>query len=224
MSRQLRLKLERREGFRAQDFIASGANAVALAALAAWPHWHGGCLALVGPAGSGKSHLAHTWAARVGAQVLTAAAAVDLRALEGGPVVLEDADRGAHDEDLFHLINMAAVEGGGLLLTARTPPSVWPAALPDLRSRLNAMRVAELAEPDDAILGAVFEKFFRERNIKPADDLIPYLLNRIERSVPRALEIVTRLDEASDADGRAVSKALARQILDSEAPSLDLFE
>jgi len=218
------LKLERREGFRAQDFIASGANAVALAALAAWPHWHGGCLALVGPAGSGKSHLAHTWAARVGAQVLTAAAAVDLRALEGGPVVLEDADRGAHDEDLFHLINMAAVEGGGLLLTARTPPSVWPAALPDLRSRLNAMRVAELAEPDDAILGAVFEKFFRERNIKPADDLIPYLLNRIERSVPRALEIVTRLDEASDADGRAVSKALARQILDSEAPSLDLFE
>ena len=218
------MKLERREGFRAQDFIASGANAVALAALAAWPHWHGGCLALVGPAGSGKSHLAHTWAARVGAQVLTAAAAVDLRALEGGPVVLEDADRGAHDEDLFHLINMAAVEGGGLLLTARTPPSVWPAALPDLRSRLNAMRVAELAEPDDAILGAVFEKFFRERNIKPADDLIPYLLNRIERSVPRALEIVTRLDEASDADGRAVSKALARQILDSEAPSLDLFE
>ena len=215
------MKLERREGFRAQDFIASGANAVALAA---WPHWHGGCLALVGPAGSGKSHLAHTWAARVGAQVLTAAAAVDLRALEGGPVVLEDADRGAHDEDLFHLINMAAVEGGGLLLTARTPPSVWPAALPDLRSRLNAMRVAELAEPDDAILGAVFEKFFRERNIKPADDLIPYLLNRIERSVPRALEIVTRLDEASDADGRAVSKALARQILDSEAPSLDLFE
>jgi chromosomal replication initiation ATPase DnaA len=223
LNRQLRLKLERREGFRREDFVPSAANAVARQALEAWPAWHGGCLALVGPPGSGKSHLAHTWAKAVGAQVLTPAAAVDLRALEGGPVVLEDADRGALDEDLFHLFNMAGHDGGGLLLTARTAPSSWPASVPDLRSRLNALRVAELEEPDDAILQAVFEKFFRERNIKPAEDLIPYLLNRIERSVPRALEIVTRLDEASDAFGRSVSKALARQILDEEAPTLDLF-
>jgi chromosomal replication initiation ATPase DnaA len=224
LSRQLRLKLERREAFREQDFIASPANEDARQALADWPHWHGGCLAIVGPAGSGKSHLAHTWAQKVGAQILSPAAAVDLRALERGPVVLEDAESGAHDEDLFHLINMAVIEGGGLLLTARAAPSQWPASLPDLRSRLNAMRVAEIDEPDDAILGAVFEKFFRERHIKPADDLIPYLLNRIERSVPRALEIVTLLDEASDADGRAVSKALARQILDAETPTLSHLE
>lgn len=220
----MRLKLERREGFRGEDFVASAANAVAREALAAWPAWHGGCLAIVGPAGSGKSHLAHTWAQAVGAQVLSPAAAVDLRALEGGPVVLEDADRGALDEDLFHLINMAGLDGGGLLLTARAAPASWPVSVPDLRSRLNALRVAELEEPDDAILQAAFEKFFRERNIKPADDLIPYLLNRIERSVPRALEIVTQLDEASDAYGRSVSRALARQILDEAAPTLDLFE
>jgi len=224
LTRQLRLKLDRREGFRAADFVPSAANALAREALDAWPAWHGGCLALVGPEGSGKSHLAHRWAQSVGAQVLTPAAAVDLRALEGGPVVLEDADRGALDEDLFHLFNMAGHDGGGLLLTARTAPSSWPVAVPDLRSRLNALRVAELEEPDDVILRSIFEKFFRERNIKPADDLIPYLLNRIERSVPRALEIVTQLDEASDAYGRPVSRALARQILDEEASTLDLFE
>lgn len=216
LSRQFRLKLERREGFRPEDFIPSPANAVARAALDAWPAWHVGCLAVVGPPGSGKSHLAHTWAQRVGAQVLTPAAAVDLRALEAGPVLLEDADRGAADEDLFHLINMADLDGGGLLMTARKPPAQWAATLPDLRSRLNALRVAELEEPDDAILQAVLEKFFRERNIKPTDDLIPYLLKRIERSVAHALEIVTRLDEAADAEGRAVSRVLARQILDSD--------
>ena len=220
----MRLKLERREGFRREDFVASAANAVAREALAAWPAWHGGCLASVGPAGSGKSHLASLWAQAVGAQVLTPAAAVEMRALEGGPVVLEDADHGALDEDLFHLINMAGLDGGGLLLTARAAPASWPVSVPDLRSRLNALRVAELEEPDDAILQAAFEKFFRERNIRPADDVIPYLLNRIERSVPRALEIVTQLDEASDAYGRSVSRALARQILDEAAPTLDLFE
>jgi chromosomal replication initiation ATPase DnaA len=139
-------------------------------------------------------------------------------------VLFEDADRGAGDEALFHLINMAGAPGGGLLLTARTPPSAWAAALPDLRSRLNALPVAELPAPDDAILTATLNKFFRERNIKPADDLIPYLLRRIERSIPRALEIVVLLDEAADAEQRPISRALARQILENEGAGPDLFD
>ena len=144
--------------------------------------------------------------------------------LQGRPVLLEDADQGASDETLFHLINMAGADGGGLLVTARTPPSAWPAALPDLRSRLNALPVAELPPPDDAILEGVLSKLFRERNIRPTDDLIPYLLRRIERSIPRAQEIVARLDEAADAEQRPVSRALARQILEIDGEAGELFD
>ena len=93
----------------------------------------------------------------------------------------------------------------------------WPAVLPDLRSRLNALPVALLAEPDDAILTALLQKFFRERNIRPPEDLLPYLVRRIERSAPAALSIVQRLDERADALQRPISKALAREILGSEA-------
>jgi chromosomal replication initiation ATPase DnaA len=96
--------------------------------------------------------------------------------------------------------------------------------LADLRSRLNALPIAEIEEPDDAILERLLRKFFRERNIKPADDLIPYLLRRIERSARKAREIVSRLDEAADAEGRAISRTLARQILDAEPPTLSLFD
>jgi chromosomal replication initiation ATPase DnaA len=232
LDRQLRLELGRSTPFRRADFIVSPENAEAVRALDAWPNWHGGCLTLVGPAGSGKSHLALTWAGCAGAAVLDAGAtppsAVDLDRLAGRPVLVEDADRaangGAGAEALFHLINMAGAPGGGLLLTARTPPNAWPAALPDLRSRLNALPVAELPAPDDAILTATLNKFFRERNIKPADDLIPYLLRRIERSIPRALEIVVLLDERADAEQRPISRALARQILENEDTSPDLFD
>ena len=96
--------------------------------------------------------------------------------------------------------------------------------LPDLRSRLNALPVAELPPPDDAILKGVLEKFFRERNIRPTDDLIPYLLRRIERSIPRARDVVDQLDEAAGAEHRAVSRALARQILEihgADEPEFD---
>jgi chromosomal replication initiation ATPase DnaA len=227
VARQFRLELGRSIPFRRADFIVSPENSEAVRALDAWPNWHGGCLTLVGPAGSGKSHLALTWASCAKAAILKvgdAPSPLDLERLAGRPVLLEDADRGAPDDLLFHLINMAGAPGGGLLLTARTPPSAWPAALPDLRSRLNALPVAELPAPDDAVLGATLNKFFRERNIKPADDLIPYLLRRIERSIPRALEIVVLLDEAADAEQKPISRALARQILENEGADSDLFD
>jgi chromosomal replication initiation ATPase DnaA len=217
LARQFRLELGRSTPFRRADFIVSPENADAVRALDAWPNWHGGCLTLVGPAGSGKSHLALTWAARAHAAIVQAGDApspLDLERLAGHPVLLEDAD----------LINMAGAPGGGLLLTARSPPTAWPAALPDLRSRLNALPVAELPAPDDTVLTATLGKFFRERNIKPADDLIPYLLRRIERSIPRALEIVVLLDEAADAEQRPISRALARQILENDGAGPDLFD
>jgi len=225
LAAQLRLKLDQPEPFRREDYFATEAAAAALSLLDAWPHWRGGALALVGPAGSGKTHLASAWAEQAGARVLTGAhwTPAELAALEGGPVLLEGADREGLDEVLFHLINMAARPGGSLLLTARTPPAAWPAPLPDLRSRLNALPVAALSEPDDTVLSALLEKFFRERNIRPPEDLIPYLVRRIERRAAAARDVVQRLDERADQAHRPISKALAREILelDSEGAADD---
>jgi chromosomal replication initiation ATPase DnaA len=150
--------------------------------------------------------------------------APDLARPDRGPVLIEDVDRGFDAEALFHLINMAAREGGGLLLTARTAPITWPTALPDLRSRLNALPTAIIDEPDDRVLEAVLRRFFAERSIRPADDLIAYLLARMERSVEAARDIVQRLDEAGDDGQRPITRVLARQIFEDGAENLDLFE
>lgn len=226
MGRQPRLALRRPTSRSREDFIVSSSNAEAVRRLDAWPTWHAGCLALIGPEGSGKSHLANVWAAAAGASVLTAQTELsdhDLSLLVGRPILFEDADRAQVDDLLFHLINMAGVEGGGLLLTARTPPSAWPTTLPDLRSRLNALPVAELTAPDDQLLEGLLRKFFGERSIRPGDDLIAYLVRRIERSAPEARDIVRQLDEAQGVDHRPVTRALARQILENDDETGDLF-
>lgn len=223
MARQLRLKLSRPASHAREDFVLGPSNAHAIDLLDAWPRWHGGCLVLIGPEGSGKSHLALGWAKAVGAAVLDRQA-VDLAAAADRPVLVEDVDRGVDAEALFHLINIAGREGCGLLLTARTAPAAWDALLPDLRSRLNALPVAEIEEPDDEVLEGVLRKFFKARSIRPPKEVFPYLLRRMERSIPAARQMVRRLDEAADELQRPISRALARQILEDDTENLDLFE
>lgn len=215
MARQLRLSLGREGLPTFDDFACGPSNADAVAAVRAWPAWRDGCLAVVGPKGAGKSHLARAWAAAADALIVDADAP-DVTAAAGRPVLLEDADRGVSTEGLFHLINLAARPGGGLLLTARTLPAIWPTALPDLRSRLNALPVAEIEAPDDEVLEGVLRRFFRDRNIRPPEEVYPYLLARMSRSIPDAAEIVRRLDEAGDGGFKPVTRVLARQILDGE--------
>jgi chromosomal replication initiation ATPase DnaA len=223
MAKQLRLGLRRPAPLTRDSFIEGPSNHAAVTALDAWPRWPGGVLALVGPQGAGKTHLARAWAVQAKAVILDRESP-DVAAATGRAALLEDVDQGVDDEALFHLINLAAHDGASLLLTARKPPATWAAALPDLRSRLNAMMVAEIDAPDDEVLGGLLRKFFRERNIRPHDDVYPYLLRRMERSAPGAQEIVRRLDETEDGQMRPISRVLAREILESDIEKLDLFE
>jgi chromosomal replication initiation ATPase DnaA len=220
MAQQLRLSLRQDPPHTRESFIQGPSNAQALAALDSWPRWPGGCLVLVGPEGVGKTHLARAWAEQAGATVLTRTE-LEASAASERPALLEDVDQGAPEEALFHLLNLAQRSGSGLLMTARSRPGAWPTALPDLRSRVNALFVAEIEPPDDAVLEGVLRNLFRSRNIRPPQEVYPYLLRRIPRSIPEAQEVVQRMDEAAEGP---ISRLLARSILEDETQNLDLFE
>ena len=219
---QLRLAFPRLRRFERDQFSVSEVNSEAVQAVDGWPNWTGQRLALVGPPGVGKTHLAQAWAARAGAYVISDDHA-EIAMLPDGPFLYEDADRRRADTLLFHLINRADA-GHTLLLTARTPPRAWAAQLPDLRSRLNALPVTTIGEPDDKVLEQVLVRLFRERDIRPDAELLAYLVRRIERSVPAAEAIVACLDLAADAAGRGINRALAREIFEDADNTLDLFE
>ena len=173
MTDQLRLPLHNDAPDLGADFVRSDCNVEAFDALSRWPDGAGRVMALCGPAGSGKSRLAAIWAERVGAVGLNGseAALVDPLDLEGRPVLLDIA-QDADEEALFHLINLAQADGGALLLVSRPSPRLWKAALPDLRSRLDAMRVVAIEAPDDIVLAAILRARFAERAMTPGDDVI----------------------------------------------------
>jgi len=88
--------------------------------------------------------------------------------------------------------------------------------MPDLRSRLAALMVAELQTPDDVVLEGVLARYFRERNIRPRKNVLEYLVRRIERSAPAARAVVERIDVAAASDGRSVTRDLAREVLGAD--------
>ena len=218
---QLALALAHHESFAREDFLAGPSNAAALGMIERWPDWPDRALALVGPAGSGKSHLAAIWAERTGARLLSSRALDEplAGALATGALVVEDVRVGAFEElALFHLLNLAREQRAFLLLTSRTSPVTWPVRVPDLASRLRALPLAELRPADDALLRAVLIKLFADRQLAVDETLVGYLAARIERSVPAARAAVMALDQAALRLQRPVNRALAVEILRAPAP------
>jgi chromosomal replication initiation ATPase DnaA len=195
------------------DFLASDSNRAALDLIERWPDWPARALVLHGPAGSGKTHLAHLWCARSGARLIAGdSAELSEPAALPPAIAVDDADRVA-ERALLHLYNLCLERGGSLLLTLPAPPAALPMGLADLASRLRGLPVAGIAPPDDALLAAVLVKHFADRQLRVAPEVFAFLVRRIERSFAAAASLAARLDKHALEAGRPVTVNLARAVL-----------
>jgi chromosomal replication initiation ATPase DnaA len=202
--------------FAREDFLRGPSNAAALTLIERWPDWPNRVMAIVGPQGSGKSHLAAIWAEAAGARVLATKLLGDTdppAALATGALVVEDLEANGLDERaLFHLLNLAREEGAFVLLTARAAPAAFPVAIRDLHSRLRAVPSVALTPPDDALLRSLIVKLAADRQLAVDETLANYLANHIERSFTAAHSAVVRLDEEAMRQHRPVTRALAAEL------------
>lgn len=197
------------------DIFIGKSNRAAVGIIDLWPAWPSPIVVLTGPDGSGKSHLAHAWAAKahavsVSPQELASFAVASASSLA---FVIEDIGEAAVDETaLFHLANSVRQHGGALLMTSRLRPASWRIALPDLKSRLHSATAVEIAEPDDALLLAVLTKLFADRQVIVEPNVGEYLVTRMERSFSEAVRIVRELDALALEKKARISRSLAASI------------
>jgi chromosomal replication initiation ATPase DnaA len=216
-ARQLALDLGHAESFAREDFLQGPSNAAALTMIERWPDWPASFLALAGPEGAGKSHLAAIWAADAGARFLSGRALREANlpaALATGALVVEDLIDGEFDErSLFHLLNLAREQESYLMLTSRVAPNAWALSIPDLASRLRAIPVLALDLPDEPLLRAVLVKLFDDRQLQVDEALVGYLVPRLERSFAAARRAVAQLDSEALRQKRPVTRSLASEVL-----------
>lgn len=219
MPQQMKFDIPARPALGRGDFYVTESNALALGLVDTWPHWPNGKLVLVGPRGSGKTHLVHVWCTESGGRMVSAAGLeqADIPALAEGPICVEDVERIAGnagtEEALFHLHNLVLANGHSMLLTASRVPGTWGLGLPDLASRMGGTPVAKMSLPDDLLLSAVLAKLFADRQIVPLADVIPYLVRWMPRSFEAAGRIVAHLDLEALGTPKGVTRSLARKAL-----------
>jgi chromosomal replication initiation ATPase DnaA len=215
--RQLAFALPHAESLTRDNFLEGPANEAGLALIERWPDWPNRVMLLVGPEGSGKSHLAAIWAEEAGARSISAHALTPTSvpgALATGALVVEDLKPGDFDERaMFHLMNLAREDEAFVLMTARVAPSAFEVELRDLRSRLRAVPTVQLLPPDDLLFRGLIVKFCADRQMSIDETVVSYLASRIERSYAAARRAVDLLDTEALRLGRPVTRALAAELL-----------
>lgn len=213
--------LAHKVSFAPEDFLVVPGNNQAVAWFERWPQWPGSGLILYGPEGAGKSHLASIWQRRSQARLLTPAEIMgDLGLMTkikpATSYLIENAEQieGMQGERmLLHFYNWVVEHRGCMVMTARAPVSGWSLSLPDLTSRLKALPQVAIAPPDDEMLGLVLMKLFSDRQLRVSEEVLNYILPRIERTPRAAAQVVDALDRASLQISRRITIPLAREIL-----------
>tara|TARA_R110002124_G_scaffold64985_2_gene178028 strand:+ start:862274 stop:862972 length:699 start_codon:yes stop_codon:yes gene_type:complete len=221
---QIPLDLPHRTAYGRDDFLIAPNNQDAAAWVDRWPEWPAPALILYGPAACGKTHLSAVWAQKSEAALLTPEDFIKKDAEEISQIAQHIAishadlmigDR-ACEEKLFHLYNIFKETGRSVLLTSRAPASALNFEVPDLASRLRAAPSIAIDAPDDTLLTAVLLKLFRDRQVTINDEVIHYILPRMQRSFSAARDLVNQADKRALAEKRNITIPLIRDILMTE--------
>ncbi len=198
----LNLRPTTRQSF--STFHVTPGNRAAVSMLRARDRWPSAAVLILGPAGSGKTHLGQAWRGKSGGEFIDDAHLVD-------------------ETTLFDSINRAlAGQITGLVLASSVPPTDWGVSMPDLNSRLNAMPTLTLAEHDETSLEPILRELFAQAGRVVGQDVVTFVLHQCERSVDALRDLVLELDVAAGSRKADLTKKFVAKYL-KDRSEVDLF-
>ena len=205
LEEQLTIEMPQKNFFGREDFMETKSNLEAL---------------LVGPPGSGKSHLIKIFMNSIEtrlSKIITLPSNNLFNEFEKNEfTIIEDIHNiniKFSEEDLLHAINISKETKRSLIMTSRIPISRFEIRLTDLRSRLESISVAIIEEPDDELMKSIILKMLRDRQLMVNPAIIEFLMKRLERTYLEINRTINLIDKHALEKGKKVSISLIREIL-----------
>ena len=131
-----------------------------------------------------------------------------LRAASAGPA--RSSARAAISSTVFAFADASSTESWPM---PEKPVAQMHWDLADLGSRMRGVAMASIDLPDDALIYALLEKYFTDRQLLAPPTMLRYLISRMERSFDTIHKVAAALDWRSIADKKPLSVGLARLVL-----------
>lgn len=204
---QISLKFPLQQNYLQEDYIVTESNRLAHQIVMLTKPWgvdpYPHHLLLIGPKSSGKTHLAHLWSQKFGEKFIAPS--------DNEGSVIDDIELW-QERDLLHVFNEHHEEKKVLLMTASSNPNF---KLPDLQSRINSLRVAALAMPDEEMVMILLIKHFSSRSLKVSVEVVEYLTSRIKRDFDFIRMFIEQIDTYSLDNGRNITIPLISKLLNN---------
>lgn len=201
------------------EFIVTKANQFALTTMQEWPNktWgvmpYKNTLILRGPKSSGKTYMAKKWALLSQAHFIKSAHELTENILNHYKAfVIEDIERKWYEEKLLHHFNAINEQGKYLLMTTSDLPVF---KLPDLESRIKALNIIDIHEPDDEMMSLLIFKLFSNYSITIDKDIIHYLMKNLAREFPEIIKAVQKINDYSAEQKKKITIQLVKNALDT---------
>ncbi|MDF2964854.1 MAG: hda [Rickettsiaceae bacterium] len=216
---QLLLDFPHNKQYFKEDFITTEANQIAYDYITNWPeNWgvnpYKYAIIISGPAGCGKTHLAHIWQRESKAYFISPNEDLSVKLSHYESFILEDIDNKIWDETyLFHIFNQLHEAKKYALFTTQLRPVEISFILADLKSRLNSLFSLNITCPSDELMKIMLLKHFSERELKVSLDVVNYLASRIPRTFSEVTNIVDLLDKTALLQKRNITIPLVKDVL-----------
>ena len=207
---QLTIPFKFEPEFYDDDFIICQSNVDAHRAIYNTELWPSKRLMIIGDNGSGKSHLVNIWAKLHNAVVVNSTNIKEQNIDIQQAIAIENIDKISEDNLLFHILNSASANSIPILMTCRR---LREFKLEDLKSRINACYKVIIKDPSSDLLKVILMKSLLDRQLKVNNEVLEYIMNRMERSFSYVKILVNQLDEASAIEKCNITIPFVRKII-----------
>lgn len=116
-------------------------------------------------------------------------------------------------QGLTWLYNELRDNGHSLVMSANISPTNIPLEVDDLKSRLSWDQVSQIKPPSDELKIQILKQKAELRSFELSDDVIEFIIRRVDRDLGTLMRILDKIDHASLAAKRKITIPFVKELI-----------